>query len=687
MMSAVNRFAAHPTNRYMIILSTRNYGKNEQEKAFLDKCIEAYKKIYGVEIEPCYAVDASKMKSGVFSRLMDKIGRPENLHKKYIVFSSYASMGAGKNPDYRIHGDEETQKRLTFVDNSGFKPKKPSADADCIYMAMPTNVFSIKDEENGSGHFDYPDAMFKRSCLYDITALYSGGIIDARTTKKFCRFVLNSTSRKAIKMRLGGAYKSKTDVDFTFNNAEDYIASLRMLIEQATGRIGRTAYKSREIMVFANWQLAPYLADDDRPKEALSIEYFALVNKARACDRSGKNDEPVIPSPMETARRKAKQENKKTLDYFDTLVPFMLSDEFHQYATCERILSDLLGQLQVLKEPSFSAIYELIDVTSCHPSDVFRELVLFSHDWEVITDFNNKIKVAAAEGSHKTPKQARALLCQKLAKMCGNFRFLARYDEVKGWSRLREGLLQNPTLHKLPGEFLHAYIDCEILRRSSYTTEYSYSGTPEVRFADSFELFTDFTAPTHLVCQEEAELSVVLKNPAVRNHFERNDYCTDWKPKRFMMSPAAFRNIYRPAVAEQAVAAVLTASGMKWEDMPFEWTEKFDGIIVDQLTGQKAMVDVKFWKRTRFLKESHKYKIIDMAKKTGITKIIYINLFNEAKAEFGFAALVRNEVTGKLEEIDCAMAASDFMKVPGILSENGDVLKNHIKAIKHYIRS
>ena len=687
MMTAISRFAAHPTNRYMLVLSTRNFGKTKAERAFLDTCIDDYSRAHDVQIERRYAMDAEKMKSGVFSRLLAEIGRPENCHKKYIVLSSYGSMGAGKNPDYRLFSEEERKARLVFVDDSDFKPSKASADADCIYMAMPTNVFAINDDGNDTGGYDYPAPGFKRSCLYNITSLYAGGIIDSQTAKRFIRYVLRNTSRNAISMTLATAYYSKKGGESTFDNAEDFTASLRMLIEQATGRIGRTAYKSREIMVFADWQLAPYLADDERPKETLSIEYFELVKKARACDRSGASI-PISLTPMETAKRKAKQENKKTLEYIDRLVPFMLSDDFYRYATCEGTLDGLNQSLQAMDEPSFIAISDLIDSASEHPSDVFREVVTSHQDWKNITAFNAKIKAAAATGRHKaTPKQARSLLCRKISKMCGEFRFLARYDEVKGWPRLRERLLQSPTLPELPCELLHAYIDCEVLRRDHYVTRYSYAGTPEVRFADNFEMFNDFTGSVREVCQEEAEIAVVLKNPAVLDHFRRNGYCTEWKPERFMMCPAAFRNIYRPAIAEQAVAAILTVCGLKWEEMPFELTERFDGIVVDELTGHKAFIDVKFYKRSRSMKRSHKFKIIETVKKTGLSRIIYVNLFNDTDAECEFKALVRNEKNDDLDEVPTAMEVCDFMEAPGVLTPEAEILDSHIKAIKEYIRS
>ena len=442
-------------------------------------------------------------------------------------------------------------------------------------------------------------------------------------------------------------------------------------------------------MVFADWKLAQYLSEDDRPKETLSIEYFELVKKARACARPGESDPLLVTSPMETAKRKAKLENKKTLDYFDTLVPFMLSDEFYRYATSERILGGLLKRLQELDEPSYSVISDIIDDASDNPSDVFREVIACNHDWKIITDFNNeKIKVAAANGSAKTtPKQVRALLCKKIGKMCSEYQFLARYDEVKGWSRLRDRLLQNPTIPELPCELLHAYVDCEVLKHENYVAEYSFAGTPEVRFADNFEMFNHFTGSVRKLCQEEAELAVVLKNPAVLEHFRRKSYCTIWKPNRYMMCPAAFSNVYRPSVAEQTIAAVLTAHDLRWEEMPFELTEKFDGIIVDESTGIRALVDVKFYKRERFMKKSHKCKIIKTSKQTGISKVIYINLFNESDSVCQNKALIKNEKTGELEEVITSMPASDFMEVPGVLSPDGEVLDKHIKMIKKYMRS
>ena len=196
MMTAVDRFSVHPTNRYMLILSTRNFGKSEEEKAFINTCIEGYSRKYGVKIEPHYSMDAEKMKSGKFTALMAEMGKPENLHKKYIIFSSYGSMGAGKNPDHVIHSEEDKRTRLVFVDTSGFVPSKVSTDADCIYMSMPTNVFSIADDENGN--YDYPTPKFKRSCLYNITALYAGGVIDAGTAKRFNRIILNGTSKNSL---------------------------------------------------------------------------------------------------------------------------------------------------------------------------------------------------------------------------------------------------------------------------------------------------------------------------------------------------------------------------------------------------------------------------------------------------------------------------------------------------------
>lgn len=351
MWQAIELFVAHPTNRYMLTFSTRNFGNNTKEKKFFEKYLVKFlEKKYDKKIDIHYAINAEKMRRGDLKKLLTKKMKEDGRNNvKTIVMTSYASMAAGTNPDYKFHDDDE--KRLIYVDDSDFPQdkKKRTTDADCIYLAKPTNMFSIVDDDSES---NYVSTKYKTSCLYNIMCLYEGHVIDVHIARKFIRLILSTNEKNTIKKALAVAYTSNENTNMSFGNPEDYFSSIQMIEEQASGRTGRTPWKSKDILIFADADLATALAHDHRQQHELSHEYFSLRQEAILVHTSGMTTPVNSTNPEQKLRRAAIANNKKSLQYFATEVPKLLNDyRFEMFQSIEE-LNNLSQKISQFNNPT-----------------------------------------------------------------------------------------------------------------------------------------------------------------------------------------------------------------------------------------------------------------------------------------------------------------------------------------------
>jgi hypothetical protein len=143
------------------------------------------------------------------------------------------------------------------------------------------------------------------------------------------------------------------------------------------------------------------------------------------------------------------------------------------------------------------------------------------------------------------------------------------------------------------------------------------------------------------------------------------------------MSPIIFTNIYRPAIAEQAVKAILENQGIKVHNMPKKLTEYTDFII--EYNGKKALLDVKYWQRDRYPKETYTSKLIELKKLTGIKRTAYINFVNSDQEKNCNRMSLDFKIPANNED-------APILSVDGVLNaNNSQVIKNNVKIIKQFI--
>ncbi|KID55530.1 hypothetical protein JF50_20190 [Pseudoalteromonas luteoviolacea] len=658
MWQAIELFVAHPTNRYMLTFSTRNFGKTPKEKRFFKTyLIKFLEEKYGKKIDIHFAINAEKMRRGDLQKLLTKTMREDGrINIKTIVMTSYASMAAGTNPDCYFHDDDLN--RLVYVDESDFKQKKRTMDADCIYLARPSNMFNISDNDDDS---DYINTKFKIACLYNIMCLYEGHFIDAHIARKFIRYILSTNDKGKMTNVLASAYASGEHSKMTFENGDDYLASIQMIIEQAVGRTGRTPWKSREVQILADAALAPALAHDERQKHELSHEYFSLREEAVTVHDSGMTTAICIGNPEQRLRRAAIADNKKSLQHFNTEVPKLLGNYRYETFRNADVLDYLFGIISRIGEPTYKSIEESIKEAQQYAIEGGMRIGS-EGIWDNYTTTlrNMKNRIVKGKAAPVPPNIVVDKLKVKLKQEAKSRRERANAVAEK-WAELREYVLKNPTISESEVIPRFQYVHIEVPRDTAgnAVAEYAYDGIPEIEYADNYEMFTTTKTPK-MVSELSSELRVMLGNCDIRKHFSKNGYCLKWKPNTHIVNPAVYCNVYRPALAEQAVEAILSANGFKWSKLPHGLEEKMDGVIEDR-HGNKALVDVKFWYCSRVLKNSAEKKMKDTMLKTGIRNIIYINMFkNDPRQECLYKTFENNKTS---------FMTADFMEVPGIMDK------------------
>ena len=664
-LSAIKLFIEGSDSRYMLSLTTRNIGKEEKEQEFLERAIKSYAESSGVTVTPFFGVNAEKMNhDDIYSDIREELSKTEN---KVIVFSSYKSMGAGKNPDYKLRKFSADIERLTFVDDSGYEPKEVKSDIDTIYLGRPTHMFATIDEDD-----DYSRTYYKMSIIYNLMVLKESGVISSLTAKRWIKSALECKNKEKDNSFLS-AYMSNKNNPNSFGNGSDYIAAVRKYIEQAVGRMARTPYKRKVINIFADEELVPILYGDNRHKELMSHEYTALIEEADLAYRTGRISKtaPIILTPEEKLSINALNSNKQAHEAIKRMVNEI--NNRSRYTSIEEAmyLKQMAQELMCITGASYSSLNAFFQEKFKHAGDIGlpfgqKNMILCNKFLDSLEKAEKKSNISVTQVVQAAEKKLRDLAAQ---------RELISQKIVAKWVGLREQLLLHPTVDEIPAGFEHIYI--EVPESVQKQVEYRYSGIPEYGYLDSYKFF-DKASGSGRVSQDKAALSLILSDSNVNAHFVNKGYATQWTPAKFMMAPVVFTNIYRPAIAEQACEAILKSIGFDWSELPSGLEEKFDGIISDKVTSHSALVDVKFWNTERLNKKGAGDKIRFAQKVTGIPSVIYLNMFKNNEAT------KPDYLTPESKPSDFVLA--EVMDVPGIMCpETGCLIPDSIEAIRKFI--
>ncbi|MCW7555559.1 hypothetical protein NX722_23630 [Endozoicomonas gorgoniicola] len=268
LMLAVEAFIKSPDSRYMLALSSRVVGKQEDELEFIRRIFAQLAGGYGVELH-VESVDAKRLRGGAYDTVRSKLSEGAG---KVLVLSSYPSMGAGKNPDYESNPDIEPIPVICVGDELE-AAGKVRVDIDSIYLDKPTNLFVGMFQENG-----VPDpSVTKILALNAIMLLQVSNEIDANQSRKLASRILSTKDLKVELDRIRNSCYYKTS---------DYFLAALKYIEQAVGRMSRTAFKRSQINIFADSQLEGVLCHETRSPDLFTHEYNALVQAGKAQGRS-----------------------------------------------------------------------------------------------------------------------------------------------------------------------------------------------------------------------------------------------------------------------------------------------------------------------------------------------------------------------------------------------------------------
>lgn len=269
LVAALAGFMAAEHNRYMLVLLNRTISASRYPRFvnFLKSFLQRAAADSGVGVRLFDGMNADAMAYGEFDEVRNHLGGSAD---KVVVLSAYGSMGEGKNPDYAVQQVAELE-QLVWVGN-GQAPASVRTDIDTLYLEKPTHqLFSSEDYQVG-----------QLLLLHQIMALQESGWISLAETRTWVRKALQGMAHR---QHLGAYHKTG-----------DYVWLIRKVIEQAVGRTARTAFKRPVIRLFADGDLAPLLAGDERSPNVLSHEYSALVAAAkRYCKPSAASREYLLP--------------------------------------------------------------------------------------------------------------------------------------------------------------------------------------------------------------------------------------------------------------------------------------------------------------------------------------------------------------------------------------------------------
>lgn len=191
--------------------------------------------------------------------------------KRRLVISTYQTMGAGQNLQYRI------PKTIQPIKVNEFSPR-PEMDFDAIYLDRPTNLIIniFSDDLTNENFIKY---------LFQLEFLVENGAISPKT--------FESKLDEAFHQFVGRHRQKKSVEDFTsLYQTEAYTRFLNKVIIQAIGRICRTNMKAPCIHILADSSVRKHLSSFSLPDDVIPVrEYSELLKLCKTLVKSSGHDE------------------------------------------------------------------------------------------------------------------------------------------------------------------------------------------------------------------------------------------------------------------------------------------------------------------------------------------------------------------------------------------------------------
>lgn len=245
------------------------------------------------------------------------------------------------------------------------------------------------------------------------------------------------------------------------------------------------------------------------------------------------------------------------------------------------------------------------------------------------------------------------------------------------WKEIREMVLKNPVRDAVdPGNRIQAqfYIQQPLLGNSYPCIQANDFSRVTIGLGQDMSAFKSqghikeklkeggWTAM--MVCEENSRLPEVLQYPGMRAHFLEKGYAVSFDTGRYILSPAAYNNIYKGAVGEAAGAFILE------KELGLHLTLLEDPNVFEvfdfQIEGFPGVfIDFKNWSgQYRVQNAVYQAKIDEKIAQTQASLAVFINVVGSASYEC------------------CERVSGNVIEIPGLMDAQGNVLHKNIKYLK-----
>lgn len=249
-------------------------------------------------------------------------------------------------------------------------------------------------------------------------------------------------------------------------------------------------------------------------------------------------------------------------------------------------------------------------------------------------------------------------------------------ESMKLWEQLRQIVLKYPTapneIHEQEMLVHELYVSSGTNQNSYLFSQYSDFNDVTIDFSGDATAFRNSErlkiegASQQTAVWEMSEsasgLPTILRYPGMNNYFVRQGFATHFEPRRWMMSPVLFHNIYKGSLGEVAGKFILEHERRIMLHAITD-PERFEFFDFEMHPG--IYVDFKNWKYTYLQdKETIRKEILRKLDEIGGKRVYVINLI----ASPGSTIAISHD--------------ERIIEIPGLLDENGNLIPDILNQIK-----
>ncbi len=202
--------------------------------------------------------------------------------------------------------------------------------------------------------------------------------------------------------------------------------------------------------------------------------------------------------------------------------------------------------------------------------------------------------------------------------------------DVEQWNEMRDFVLKHPTISKkelaLEVKKHYSIKDFYLEARDGETINHYLFIDDET---ESKQILYDYNSEkiknAIMIDEYGTRLTNLIRIPAVKKVFEKNEYATSFKSNDCMILPVVYQNIYKGALGEIAGRAILEAKGIKLSEITdLTKFEKFDFCLENN---KDIYIDFKNWsEQDKVNRDEYREKCLKKLDKIKGKKVFIINI-------------------------------------------------------------